>query len=564
MGQFWVDCDHSAGPYHGNIYILCSVEPYYSYDPLDVMFTRSTDGGQTWSTPVRINDDPTDNNAWQWFGTMSVAPNGRIDAVWNDTRKTGQDNLSELYYSYSTDAGMSWSQNIPISPVFDSHLGWPQQEKLGDYYHMNSDNAGANLAYAATFNGEQDVYFVRIGDRDCNGNGVPDEDDVAGATSSDCNTNTVPDECEPDCNTNNVADECDIDPNDPDGDGLVSPNCNNNRYPDECEPDCNGNDVADECDIRDGTSLDCNVNQVPDECDLADGTSIDCNTNSIPDECETDCNGNGVPDDCDLRDCDGSPWCDDCQPNGIMDSCEPTPAQDDCNRAFSICSGFTHYGFTTAATNDGSATCGDSDTTPDVWYYYQPDGYGSVSISLCGSEYDTVLSVHSGCPGSVNNQLACNDDYCGQQSKLNLSINPLGDGYWIRISGKNGATGKFQIFLTGPNCMNGPECNNNGIPDECEPDCNDNGQPDDCDIADESSLDINDNGFPDECEILGDLNCDGGINEQDINPFVLALVNPAVYQQAYPDCNVVNADCNRDNYVNSLDIDPFVDMLIGG
>ena len=129
---------------------------------MDVRFARSTDGGQTWSTSVRVNDDPAGTNAWQWFGTMSVAPDGRIDVVWNDTRASGQGQVSELYYASSTDGGQSWSKNVPASPAFDSHLGWPSQDKLGDYYHMVSENAVAHLAWAATFNGEQDVYYTRI------------------------------------------------------------------------------------------------------------------------------------------------------------------------------------------------------------------------------------------------------------------------------------------------------------------------------------------------------------------------------------------------------------------
>jgi hypothetical protein len=109
-----------------------------------------------------VNDDSADSEAWQWFGTMSVAPNGRIDAIWNDTRNDPGNFLSEVFYSFSVDAGETWSTNQAITPPFDPSLGYPQQEKLGDYYHMISDNQGANLAYAATFNGEQDVYFLRI------------------------------------------------------------------------------------------------------------------------------------------------------------------------------------------------------------------------------------------------------------------------------------------------------------------------------------------------------------------------------------------------------------------
>ena len=258
LAQVWVATDHSDGPTRGNVYILSPAEPPGG-DPMDIMFIRSTDGGVTWSDPVRINDDPTDNGAWQWFGTMSVAPNGRIDVIWNDTRNTGVVNLSQVFYAFSTDAGVTWKGNIPVTPRFNSWVGWPNQDKIGDYYHMISFDDGANLAYSATFNGEQDVYFLSIR-ADCNGNGVDDATDISVGTSGDCNGNGYPDECE-DCNGNTVADSCDI------ADGT-SEDCNGNNAPDECESneDCNQNGVQDICDIAAGTSVDCNYDRVPDEC----------------------------------------------------------------------------------------------------------------------------------------------------------------------------------------------------------------------------------------------------------------------------------------------------------
>jgi len=200
LGQPWIAVDHSNGPSGGNLYVLASVDgeflryPLYD-DRLDVMFTRSTDGGETWSTPVRVNDDRLGENHWQWFGTMAVAPSGRIDAIWNDTRASEVPNLSELYYAFSIDGGDTWSLNTPISPVFDSHVGRPQQPKLGDYYDMISNELGAYVAYAATFNGEQDIYFQRVL-LDCNGNGVHDGDDILAGVSEDRNGNLVPDECD--------------------------------------------------------------------------------------------------------------------------------------------------------------------------------------------------------------------------------------------------------------------------------------------------------------------------------------------------------------------------------
>src|SRR5439155_10539101 len=63
---------------------------------------------------------------------------------------------------YSLDGGLSWATNRAISPPFNSLLGWPQQNKIGDYIGMISLDDAACIAYSATFNGEQDIYFIRV------------------------------------------------------------------------------------------------------------------------------------------------------------------------------------------------------------------------------------------------------------------------------------------------------------------------------------------------------------------------------------------------------------------
>ena len=73
------------------------------------MFARSTNGGASFSAAQRINDDPVNPSKWHWFGTLSVAPNGRIDAVWYDTRNAANNTDSQLFYSYSTDGGMTFT-----------------------------------------------------------------------------------------------------------------------------------------------------------------------------------------------------------------------------------------------------------------------------------------------------------------------------------------------------------------------------------------------------------------------------------------------------------------------
>jgi hypothetical protein len=167
-GQCFLAIDRSGGPTNNNIYMLASVEPF-SGGGTDVMFARSTDGGQSFGAPQRITDDPVNPNKWHWFGTLAVAPNGRIDSVWLDTRNAANNTDSQLFYSYSTDGGVTWSPNVAVSDAFTPFEGYPVQNKIGDYITIISDNTGGNVAYSATFNfnpsrgeHEQDVYFVRV------------------------------------------------------------------------------------------------------------------------------------------------------------------------------------------------------------------------------------------------------------------------------------------------------------------------------------------------------------------------------------------------------------------
>lgn len=162
LGQVSIDVDCSNGPGRGNVYVLASVSRWSIVDPADVMFAKSTDGGASFSAPKRLNTDLSTTN-YQWFGTMSVAPNGRIDVIWLDTRDGFPGSyFSSLYYCFSDDQGETWSINKRLSDSFDPKVGYPQQEKMGDYYDMVSDDGGAHLAWANTLNDEQDVYYTHI------------------------------------------------------------------------------------------------------------------------------------------------------------------------------------------------------------------------------------------------------------------------------------------------------------------------------------------------------------------------------------------------------------------
>jgi hypothetical protein len=193
-GQVFLAIDRSGGATNNNIYMLCSVLPS-GRSTTDVMFVRSTDGGLTFSAPLRINDDGINPTKWHWFGTFSVAPNGRLDAVWHDSRNAANNTDSQLFYSYSTDAGVTWSPNVAVSNSFNPFEGYPNQNKIGDYITIVSDNTGGNVAYSATFNfnpargqHEEDVYYVRVFP---SGGGTPTPTPTASATSTPTPTPTA-------------------------------------------------------------------------------------------------------------------------------------------------------------------------------------------------------------------------------------------------------------------------------------------------------------------------------------------------------------------------------------
>jgi len=123
----------------------------------------------------------------------------------------------------------------------------------------------------------------------------------------------------------------------------------------------------------------------------------------------------------------------------------------------------TFSGTTVGATNDGSGSCGSSELSPDVWFRFVAPESRTVSADTFGSGFDTVLSMHTGCPGVGFTQV-CNDDASGLQSAISFFA-LAGTTYWIRVSGFDGATGPFQLRVGPGGAMTGTVTReDNGLP----------------------------------------------------------------------------------------------------
>ena len=155
----------------------------------------------------------------------------------------------------------------------------------------------------------------------------------------------------------------------------------------------------------------------------------------------------------------------------------PNPAEsiikDDCADALFVCPGISYTGTTIGFNTDGAASC--ATTGADGWFVYKPATSGTLTIDLAGSEFDTVLSIHSACPGNLSNEIACDDDGSsdpdGRQSRASIIVQADVDVF-IRIAGFAGDTGQFVMQLTGPDCFDFDR-NRNEVSDGCEIDFGD-------------------------------------------------------------------------------------------
>ena len=113
-------------------------------DEADAMYVKSEDGGATWSTPYKLNDDATTND--QFFTTIVANPNGILLAYWYDRRDAAQNLNFGIYKTRSLDGGDTWTPNEPVSDVTSPPYSGPDTATcyMGDY---NKGAADAEMAY---------------------------------------------------------------------------------------------------------------------------------------------------------------------------------------------------------------------------------------------------------------------------------------------------------------------------------------------------------------------------------------------------------------------------------
>jgi len=136
-GMPHIAVDMSSTSRRGYIYNVYASNPP-GPDAADIFCTRSTDGGVTWSSgsPVRVNDDAAFTD--QWMCDVSVDLQGRVWAMWWDSRNDEASNMmTETYGAVSTDGGLTFTNfkisNQNFNPAAVKIFQAANHYYLGDY-----------------------------------------------------------------------------------------------------------------------------------------------------------------------------------------------------------------------------------------------------------------------------------------------------------------------------------------------------------------------------------------------------------------------------------------------
>src|SRR6266581_3722599 len=132
----------------------------------DIYFTKSSDGGRTWSTPLRVNDDI--GNVAQAQPRLALDPANNIYIAWTDTRG----GTNDIYFSKSINGGSSFSANVRVNDVTTNsqsepslavdpvnphlvYVAWTDTRTPitgPDIYYSNSTNGGLSFNPSARLN----------------------------------------------------------------------------------------------------------------------------------------------------------------------------------------------------------------------------------------------------------------------------------------------------------------------------------------------------------------------------------------------------------------------------
>lgn len=137
----------------------------------DVFLKKSSDGGATWSAPIRVNDNPVKDGTSQYMPRVAVNESGRVDVAFYDRRRDARNVMTDVELATSTDGAKTFTNRRVSSVSFDSRIGPIVSELHGADFgtRLGLDSFGDHAVAAWTdtregseADGAQDIGLSRI------------------------------------------------------------------------------------------------------------------------------------------------------------------------------------------------------------------------------------------------------------------------------------------------------------------------------------------------------------------------------------------------------------------
>ena len=170
---YWGPGTALAADAAGNVYLLYNANRVAAEGDR-MLFSRSSDHGQTWSAPADVSPAPLGSN--NLFPAVTATGSGDVRIAWMDDRNGFDDGLNSgnqrwnVYYRSSSDGGTKWSQELQVSKYaagYPYKFAKPKDGFLmpyGDYFEMDVDSSGRTQAIwgeGPNYAGPGNVWYAR-------------------------------------------------------------------------------------------------------------------------------------------------------------------------------------------------------------------------------------------------------------------------------------------------------------------------------------------------------------------------------------------------------------------
>lgn len=163
VGVFpYLAVDGSSGTHRGRVYLAYN-DVGASGTGIDVFMRSSDDQGATWTSPVRVNDDPASEDNDHILPRIAIDnSDGSVHVIFYDTRNDPTHRKTDVYYARSTD-GQTFQTNEKVTSAQTDESGASATDMgYGEYAGLAVNQGHVQVLWTDNRGGDDEVYTAPV------------------------------------------------------------------------------------------------------------------------------------------------------------------------------------------------------------------------------------------------------------------------------------------------------------------------------------------------------------------------------------------------------------------